>query len=56
MTLTRKEQYEICKERGHVPAPILLTSNPPWNVCKHCDTRYRYSFPELIESNVPEQP
>jgi len=50
----RLEAYKICKTRGHEPSGIVLTSNPPWQVCKHCETHYQYSKPTLIESNVPK--
>ena len=48
------EQYYICKERdGHTPSGFRLTSNPPWDTCKHCGTAFRY---ETIthELQVPE--
>jgi len=45
--------YEVCRERGHTPSGQVLTSNPPWNVCKFCGTHFRYEQ-RLIESNTPE--
>ena len=47
-------QYEICKDRGHEPDNIMLMSMPPWNICKHCGTQYRYES-TLIERNYPDE-
>lgn len=49
----RAAAYAICRERGHVDSGVLLTSMPPWNVCKHCGTNYRHTQPELVEQNPP---
>ena len=48
----RSRQYRICAERGHVPSDVVLSSNPPWQVCRHCGTQYRYET-KLVEANVP---
>jgi hypothetical protein len=48
----RKRQYEICKERGHVPSDIQLTSLPPQEVCAKCGTHYRYDR-VLVEFDAP---
>jgi ATP-dependent Clp protease ATP-binding subunit ClpC len=47
----RAEQREICKVRGHVASGHVLTSNPPWNICEYCNTRYRYET-NLVEMDV----
>ena len=51
----RLKAYKICKERGHSPDDLILTSSPPQNICKHCGTRYRYET-KLIEFDVPKDP
>lgn len=48
----RLEAYNVCNERSHESDGQLLTSNPPWMVCKFCGTYFRYEQ-RLIESNVP---
>ena len=48
MTEDQKKQYEVCKVRGHTPSNIVLTSKPPWNVCKHCGIHYRFEQ-KLVE-------
>ena len=50
--MSRHEQYQICKQRGHQPEARILASDPPWNVCKHCGTHYRTET-KVIERNVP---
>jgi hypothetical protein len=50
--MTRREEYEICRVRGHEPSGIQLGSNPPMNVCRHCGAGYRYAR-TLVETNVP---
>lgn len=50
----RWEAYQICKERGHQPGDVLLTSDPPQNICKHCGTYYRVET-RVVESNVPSE-
>jgi hypothetical protein len=49
----RKRQYEICKERGHVPSDIQLMSLPPQEVCAKCGTHYRYDT-VLVEFDAPK--
>lgn len=47
--------YQICAVRGHEPSGLTLTSSPPWSVCRHCGTHYRYET-RTIEANVPHDP
>ena len=47
-----RAEYDICASRGHEPSGLTLTSNPPWQVCKHCGTHYRYET-RLVEQNTP---
>jgi hypothetical protein len=51
----RWRQYQVCKQRGHQESGTTLTSNPPWHVCKHCGTNFRYER-RLVESNAPNEP
>ena len=51
----RYKEYLICQERGHGPTAMVLTSNPPWNVCSKCGTSWRDDT-HILESNVPVQP
>lgn len=37
-------EKDICKVRGHSPADVILTSNPPQNRCKWCGTVYRDEY------------
>lgn len=48
------QRYLICKERGHQPSDITLLSIPPWNVCKHCGTKYRREM-VLTEMDAPTE-
>lgn len=50
----RYEAYKICQQRGHQPADMVLTSNPPQNVCKHCGCTYR-SEVVIHEGRVPTE-
>lgn len=50
----KKSTYEICQERGHASSGQILTSIPPWNVCKFCGTYYRKESGVEIESNIPK--
>ena len=50
----RIESYRICRERGHVPSGMELTSLPSWMVCRWCGTAYRWTEPELVEQNAPD--
>lgn len=50
----RREAYEVCQERGHTDSGRILTSDPPWRVCKFCGTWYRHES-HMVEGNVPEQ-
>jgi len=52
--MTRREQYEICQQRGHEPSWLTLTCDPPLQVCRFCGTHYRWEK-TLIESNVPPE-
>lgn len=38
---SKYEEYLLCKDRGHKESGLVLTSYPPWNVCKYCGTAYR---------------
>lgn len=49
----RLEAYKICKIRNHEPSGMQLCSNPPWDICKHCGTGFRYET-VLREYNVPK--
>lgn len=49
----RLAQYRICKVRGHKASGAMAMSNPPWHICKYCGTYYRYTEPELVETNIP---
>lgn len=51
-TAQRLDEYRICQKRGHQPDSIILTSNPPKNVCKWCGTHYT-TKKEVIETNFP---
>jgi len=33
--------YQVCRENGHRPGAEVLASDPPWNVCVYCGTKYR---------------
>ncbi len=44
-----KEEYIICKRRGHEAGGTVLTTNPPWQICKYCKMAFRWSKPELVE-------
>ena len=50
----RWKSYQKCKAIGHHTASgEMLTSWPPWDVCDHCGTAYRY---RLEEHNEPDEP
>jgi hypothetical protein len=49
----RYKQYLICKERGHGPTEMVLTSNPPWNVCSLCGTHWRNET-TMLEHDAPK--
>lgn len=51
--MDRWNEYQVCKERGHVDSGIQLSSLPPFNVCAKCGTHYRWSQ-ELVEKNIPK--
>jgi hypothetical protein len=51
----RLRAYRICQERGHTPSNLVLQCNPPLNVCKFCGTNYRFTAPELVETNPPTE-
>ncbi len=52
----RLEAYKICQIRTHESSSMQLTSNPPWDVCKHCGTGFRYEITrELKECNIPKE-
>ena len=34
--------YLECQKRGHTASGEVLTSAPPWDVCKYCGVPYRY--------------
>lgn len=44
--------YAECQKRGHSPSGLVLTSNPPWDTCKHCGVAYRYDT-TLVELGAP---
>jgi len=48
----KRRQYLICKDRGHGPTSMVLTSNPPWNVCSLCGTSWRQET-TVLEQNAP---
>lgn len=48
---TKRDEYEICLERGH-QSDATLTSDPPQFRCKWCGTIYVYQS-VLAETNVP---
>ena len=50
----RRKTYEICKERGHQPSGMMLSSNPPWETCKRCGTAYRWER-VLHELDYPDK-
>lgn len=50
----RYEQYLICQQRNHEASGLTLTSNPPWAVCAHCGTHFRYEQ-MCVEANVPSE-
>lgn len=50
----RHEQYLICTQRGHESSELTLTSDPPWEVCRHCGTHFRYEQ-MIVEANVPSE-
>lgn len=49
----RLREYEICKQRGHQPDNIVLTSNPPQYLCKWCGTRWYTKEAERVEMGAP---
>ena len=51
----RAVQYAECIRRGHQTSNRVLTSNPPWQVCRFCGTHFRYEQ-RLIEQNEPRGP
>lgn len=52
----RYKAYLVCKERGHKPSNYMLASNPPWNVCEYCNTKFRYETKKiLVEYDQPKE-
>lgn len=52
MEVLRRRQYAICQERGHKPSGYTLLSNPPWEICGWCKTKFRYET-VLVERDAP---
>ncbi len=46
------KEYKLCQIRGHTPSGMVLTCSEPLNVCKYCNTQYRYET-ILYEQNTP---
>lgn len=53
--LTRWQQYQICKEEGHQPHPIVMDFGNGIYTCERCGVEYCFE-PELTEYNVPQEP
>lgn len=51
----RVAAYKICQVRGHESSGITLAIKPSWSVCVYCGTHYRFSHPEVIETNIPAE-
>lgn len=51
--IDREAEAEICKRRGHSPSNVILTSDPPQNVCKWCGANYRTTSPQTIDYTPP---
>lgn len=54
MARSKREEYEICKVRGHVSDYGITTGFQTTSFCKYCDTGY-WTETVLHESNVPEE-
>jgi len=50
--MTRYEEYQICKQRGHVPSSVPSFG---WTMCDKCKTHYKLTY-TLEEKNAPEAP
>ncbi len=50
--MTKRQQYQICKLRGHTSNGVVLTVSPLLFICRHCGTHYR-SKTVLEEYNIP---